>query len=225
MTEVFDIDKIKFGSDSLLPAIAQDALTSEVLMLAYMNAESLGLTLSTRKAHFYSRSRQKLWCKGETSGNYLHVKSVRYDCDADTILMKVAPAGPACHTGQTSCFFNSIELEGGTEPIGPGILGKLYKILEARKTEEAKNSYVTSLYSKGLEKILEKVAEEAGELDEAAREKESSEVVHELVDLWFHTLVLTAHKGIGIESIFKEFDRRFGTSGIDEKNSRKKISK
>ncbi|MBE9527829.1 MAG: bifunctional phosphoribosyl-AMP cyclohydrolase/phosphoribosyl-ATP diphosphatase HisIE [Proteobacteria bacterium] len=216
----FDIDKIKFDSHGLMPAIAQDSVTGEVLMLAYMNAESLGLTLSTRKAHFYSRSRQKLWCKGETSGNFLNVKSLRYDCDADTILMAVAPVGPACHTGTVSCFFNKIDIGEETEPVGPGIVGKLYKILEERKNEAPDNSYVASLYSKGLGKILEKVAEEAGELDEAARVKDDKETVHELVDLWFHTLVLTAKKGIGIEKIFAEFDRRFGTSGIDEKNSR-----
>ncbi len=220
MTEKFDIGRIKFGPDGLIPAIAQDSVTSEVLMLAYMNAESLELTLSTRKAHFYSRSREKLWCKGETSGNFLSVQSMRYDCDADTILMQVVPVGPACHTGEVSCFFNAIDLGDTTDPAGPGILGKLYRILEARKGEAADNSYVASLYSKGQSKILEKVAEEAGELDEAAREKDDKETVHELVDLWFHTLVLTAHKGIGIEKIFAEFDRRFGTSGIDEKKSR-----
>ncbi len=220
MTLEFDIDKIKFGPDSLVPAIAQDETTSEVLMLAYMNAEALGLTINTRRAHYYSRSRQKLWCKGETSGNFLNVRSIRYDCDADTILLQVTPEGPACHTGTVSCFFNSIELEGEKEPVGPGILGKLYKILEGRKTGNSDDSYVASLYSKGLEKILEKVTEEAGELEEAALEKNDHETVHELVDLWFHTLVLTAHKGIGIESIFAEFDRRFGTSGIEEKRSR-----
>jgi phosphoribosyl-ATP pyrophosphohydrolase/phosphoribosyl-AMP cyclohydrolase len=222
MTEAFDISIIKFGPDGLAPAIAQDSVTGEVLMLAYMNGESLGLTLSTKKAHFYSRSRSKLWCKGETSGNFLNVQSLSYDCDADTILMSVAPVGPACHTGTVSCFFNNIDLdgEGETAPVGPGIIGKLYKILEERKGEAPDNSYVASLYAKGLDKILEKVAEEAKELDEAARDKDDKEIVHELVDLWFHTLVLTAHKGIGAEKIFAEFDRRFGTSGIDEKKSR-----
>jgi len=149
------------------------------------------------------------------------VVSVRYDCDADTILVGVEPAGPACHTGERSCFYRSIvEGEGAGAPTGPGVLASLYDVLMERKKADPEKSYVASLYKKGREKILEKIEEESGELIEAAREKGRSDVVYEMADLWFHTLVLLANEGIEADEIFSELARRFGLSGIEEKKSR-----
>ncbi|MBI5970259.1 MAG: bifunctional phosphoribosyl-AMP cyclohydrolase/phosphoribosyl-ATP diphosphatase HisIE [Deltaproteobacteria bacterium] len=217
-----DISKIKFGVDGLIPAIAQDAETLEVLMLAYMNAEALTKTLSTGKAHFFSRSRKKLWLKGETSGNFLDVKSVYYDCDADALLLLTAPYGPACHTGEKSCFYSLLSGEKKTGSPGPLILRELSGVIESRKTASSERSYVASLFSKGLPKILDKIQEESGELIEAGREKTGKDVIHETVDLWFHTMVLLSQRGIKIVEVWKEFGRRFGASGIDEKNLRGK---
>ena len=217
-----NFSEIKFDGNGLVPSIAQDANTLEVLMMAYMNRESIEKTLSTGKAHFYSRSRQSLWLKGETSGNFLDVKSMRYDCDGDTILLLVEPKGPACHTGERSCFYRSV-LEGERPgPAGPRVLTILYDIIKERKNSPPEESYVASLYSRGLPKILAKIEEESGELIEAAREKGKEEVLYEFCDLWFHTMVLLANEGIEIEAVFKELGRRFGVSGITEKESRGK---
>ncbi|MDP2690591.1 MAG: bifunctional phosphoribosyl-AMP cyclohydrolase/phosphoribosyl-ATP diphosphatase HisIE [Deltaproteobacteria bacterium] len=209
--------------DGLVAAVIRDAGTGAVLMLAWMNEEALGLTLSTGKAHYYSRSRNKLWLKGETSGNIQEVRDVRYDCDADAILLTVEPKGPACHTGERTCFYRSLmeERERAPErPQGAEVIKELYNIVLERKKASPEKSYVASLYAKGLPKILEKVEEESGELIEAAREKGKADVVYEMSDLWFHTLVLLANEGIGIEEIFAELSRRFGLSGIEEKKSR-----
>lgn len=217
-----EIPEIKYNEKGLVPAIAQDLKTGEVLMLAWMNEEALALTLSTGKAHYFSRSRGKLWLKGETSGNIQQVRSVRYDCDGDTILLGVEPAGPACHTGERTCFYRSIMEKGGkTEALaGPEVLTALYEVLMERKKADPEKSYVASLYSKGPGKILEKIEEESGELVEAAKEKGRGDVIYEMADLWFHTLVLLASEGIATEELFGELARRFGLSGIEEKNSR-----
>lgn len=221
-----EIPVIKYNEKGLVPAIAQDSKTGEVLMMAWMNEEALSLTLSTGKAHYYSRSRNKLWLKGESSGNIQQVRSVRYDCDGDTILLGVEPMGPACHTGERTCFYRSIMEDGredGTEAgaaPGPEVLTALYAVLMGRKKADPEKSYVASLYAKGLPKILEKIEEESGELVEAAVEKGREDVVYEMADLWFHTLVLLANESIGVEKLFGELARRFGLSGIEEKNSR-----
>lgn len=217
-----NFSEIKFGPDGLVPSVAQDAATLEVLMMAYMNRESLEKTLSTGKAHFYSRSRQSLWLKGETSGNFLLVRSVRYDCDGDTILLLVEPKGPACHTGERSCFYRSLKEDERPAPTGPQVLKALYEIIKERKNSPPDKSYVASLYAKGLPKILAKIEEESGELVEAAREKGRDEVLYEFCDLWFHTLVLLSNEGLEIEAVFAELGRRFGVSGITEKESRGK---
>lgn len=226
-----DISKIKFNADGLVPAIAQDAETLEVLMLAYMNTEAVEKTLSTGKAHFFSRSRGALWLKGETSGNYLNVKSVYYDCDVDTLLLQVTPAGPACHTGERSCFYTRLSGEEKAVSPGPLILRELSRVIESRKAPDrgargqaasGERSYVASLFSKGLPKILDKIQEESGELIEAAQKKTDKDVIHEAVDLWFHTMVLMSQRGIKMDELWKEFGRRFGRSGIDEKDSRQK---
>ena len=216
------IPEIKYNEKGLVPAIAQDSKTGDVLMMAWMNEEALSLTLSTGKAHYYSRSRNKLWLKGETSGNIQLVRSVRYDCDADTILLGVEPMGPACHTGERTCFYRSIMEEDGkaTAPAGPEVLTALYGVLMERKKADPEKSYVASLYSKGLPKILDKIEEESGELVEAAAEKGRDDVVYEMADLWFHTLVLLANESIGVSELFTELARRFGLSGIEEKKSR-----
>lgn len=218
------IDGLKFDDRGLIPAIAQDAGTLEVLMMAYMNKESLDKTISTGKAHYYSRSRKKLWLKGETSGNFQEVNALFYDCDADTLLIMVNPLGPACHTGERTCFYRSMD---GNSAVVKGVSGKdvltnLEKVLQQRKSADPAKSYVAGLYSKGLAKILEKVKEESGELIEAATVKEKKDIVYELCDLWFHTMVLLTYKDIGVKDALAELARRFGTSGIEEKESRKK---
>lgn len=216
-----DLDGIKFNGEGLVPAIAQDANTGEVLMLAYMNKEALSLTLSTGRAHYWSRSRKSLWLKGDTSGNYQNVKSVLYDCDGDTILLEVEPLGPACHTGERTCFFRSLDGK-GAKLSGPRVLTELYSIIKERKKAAPDKSYVASLYAKGLPKILEKIGEESAELMEAAREKGKSDVVYEFCDLLFHSMVLLSNEGIEMDETYRELARRFGISGIEEKGSRGK---
>ncbi|OGP25588.1 MAG: hypothetical protein A2X99_04450 [Deltaproteobacteria bacterium GWB2_55_19] len=216
-----DLDNIKFNGDGLVPAIAQDANTGEVLMLAYMNKEALSLTLSTKRAHYWSRSRKSLWLKGDTSGNYQDVKSILYDCDGDTILLQVEPLGPACHTGERTCFYRSLDGK-LVRPTGPRVLTELYSIIKERKKALPDKSYVASLYAKGLPKILEKVAEESAELIEAAKEKGKDDIVYEFCDLLFHSMVLLSNEGIEMDEAYKELARRFGISGIEEKGTRGK---
>ena len=216
------ITDINFGECGLIPAIAQDINTSEVLMMAYMNREALEKTVWSGRAHYWSRSRQRLWLKGETSGNFQEVKSIYYDCDADALLLMVDPLGPACHTGEKTCFYRVLYGSEERPPKGPGVLKDLYGVLKERKEESPEKSYVASLYSKGIEKIIEKVGEESGEFIGAAREGDGKKIVHELADLWFHTMVLLSYKGIELEELFGEFSRRFGTSGIEEKLKRGK---
>lgn len=219
---MIDISIVKFNSLGLVPAVAQDANTLEVLMLAWMNREALELTLKERKAWYFSRSRNSLWLKGETSGNVQVVKSVHYDCDADAILMLVEPKGPACHTGERTCFYRRLDEGGAVKPQGARVVSELFKILEERKKAEPGKSYVASLYAKGLPKILAKIEEESAELIEAANVKGNDQVLYEFCDLFFHSLVLLAHKGIDINEAYAELARRFGISGIEEKESRGK---
>lgn len=217
-----DITGLKFDANGLIPAIAQDEATLEVLMMAYMNKEAVEKTFSTGRAHYFSRSRNKLWLKGETSGNFQEVKAVLYDCDADTLLLMVRPLGPACHTGERTCFYRRLDKGAPLKGGGEGVIAGLERILKDRKGADPSTSYTASLYSKGLSKILEKVKEESAELIEAAAVKEKKDIVYELCDLWFHTMVLLAHKDIDMKDVFAELSRRFGTSGIAEKESRKK---
>lgn len=215
-----EIGALKFNDKGLVPAIAQDVRTGEVLMMAWMNAEALEKTVQTGKAHYYSRSRNSLWLKGETSGNFQEVKSVRYDCDGDTLLLMVEPKGPACHTGEQTCFYRSLGAEAKARPAGPFVISELAKVLEERKKADPGSSYVASLYAKGLPRILAKIEEETYELVEAASEKDNGHVLYEFCDLLFHSMALLSHKGIAIDEVFTELGRRFGTSGIEEKNSR-----
>ncbi|MEK7803090.1 MAG: bifunctional phosphoribosyl-AMP cyclohydrolase/phosphoribosyl-ATP diphosphatase HisIE [Deltaproteobacteria bacterium] len=220
-TQAIDIKTMKFDEKGLIPAIAQDCVTGEVLMMAYMNRDAMERTLATGRAYYFSRSRNKLWLKGETSGNFQEVKAIYYDCDEDTILLKVNQIGVACHTGERSCFFRRLDA-GSPEPAGLAVLGGLFKTIEERKKASSEKSYVASLYAKGLDKILEKIEEESSELIEAARSSKREEIIHETADLLFHTLVLLGHKDISLQDILNELRRRSDVSGIEEKASRKK---
>lgn len=220
------LDSINWEKTPLIPAIVQEWGSEEVLMLAYMNEEALKLTLSTHVAHYYSRSRQKMWQKGESSGHLQHVKELYLDCDQDTILLKVVQdGGVACHTGRKSCFFQRVDMsETPSEVIKQienySISDKLYHIIQERKFADTKSSYVASLFSKGENAILKKVVEEAGELCFAIKDKNSDDIVYEAADLLFHSLVALGYADINPDLVKQELERRFGLSGIEEKNSR-----
>lgn len=219
---------IDWSKSELIPAIVQESSSGKVLMLAYMNKEAVELTCSTNLAHFYSRSRQKMWKKGESSGNLQHVKEIYLDCDLDTILLKVTQdGGCACHTGRESCFFNRVDItESPSEIIqnidSYSITDKLYHTLQERKLANPKDSYTASLFQKGDNAILKKVLEEAGEFCFALKDGNNKEIIYEAADLAFHTLLALAHKNINPDLIKQELEKRFGLSGIEEKNSREK---
>jgi len=209
------IEKFKFDEKGLIPAIVQDYRTGEVLMLAYMNKESMKKTLETGRTWFWSRSRQQYWCKGETSGNVQYVKEIKYDCDADTLLVLVEQVGVACHTGERSCFYRSLFKEEKLPTTAcpslaglPTILQELYKIIGQRKKDMPEGSYTTELFKEGLDKILAKIEEESDEVIDAAKNKENSEVVWETADLLYHLLVLLVDKGISLEEIAGELKKR-----------------
>jgi phosphoribosyl-ATP pyrophosphohydrolase/phosphoribosyl-AMP cyclohydrolase len=190
----------KFGADGLIPAIVQDTHTREVLTVAYMNKEALQLTLERHETHFWSRSRQKLWRKGETSGNSQKVMKVSLDCDNDAVLVEVEPLGPACHTGSYSCF--------NVEPALLGVLQELYAVIEERKEKRPEGSYTTYLFNNGLDKILKKVGEEATETIVAAKNTDSGRLVSETSDLIYHLLVLLVERGVTLEEISRELKGR-----------------
>lgn len=212
-----------FDERGLIPCIVQDAERGTVLMLAWMNAEALRLTRETGVVHFWSRSRQALWKKGETSGNTLALVELRVDCDRDTILVRARPAGPTCHTGATACFFHKDDGPDDDGVPAVTILEQLDRVLQARRdSSSGEKSYTKSLLDKGMPKILEKIAEEHGELAAELPAGPDDKVVHETADLLFHVMVgLTARK-IPIERVLAELSRRFGTSGHVEKAARKK---
>lgn len=229
------VKSIKFDEHGLVPVIAQDHLTNEVLMLAYANEEALRKTLSTGNAHYFSRSRQKLWLKGEESGHFQYVKRIFYDCDSDTILLKIEQIGVACHTGHRSCFFSEFrdntvidadskqhsDTEAGQVlPDNAGIIDAVYEVILQRKNNPPHKSYVHSLIVKGVDEINAKIIEEAGEVAEAAKMKQNTEIVYESADLIFHLLVLLGYKDISPREVYRELQRRFGVSGIEEKASR-----
>ena len=273
---------VNFNADGLIPAIAQDYVSGRILMMAWMNAESLQLTAQTQTAVYFSRSRAKLWHKGESSGHTQHVHDIRLDCDADVIVLSVTQAGGiACHTGRESCFYQRLDLSGQTpewqtidkvlkdpaeiyhsnaatqtipeineapslnavnsgtiqndsNPSAHSILQQLDQVLAERKQVDADSSYVASLYAKGLNKILEKVGEESTEsiiaakdfancdknTDKAQYDEARSELIYEVADVWFHTLIGLAWFDIESDAVLNELGRRFGLSGIDEKAAR-----
>lgn len=199
------LDEIKFDEKGLVVAVAQDYITNEVLMVAYMNKEALEITLQENKACYFSRSRQSLWRKGETSGHTQNLKGLYYDCDADAILMKVEQIGCACHTGAYSCFFNKVYEENITDQ---SILSKVYNQINNRKENPVEGSYTNYLFEKGLDKILKKVGEETSEVIIGAKNKNKDELIYELSDLIYHTLVLMVSEGVTIDDIKQELTKR-----------------
>ena len=221
------MERIDFEKNGgLVPVVVQDIDTNEVLMLAYMNKEALQKTLESGYAHYFSRSRNKLWKKGESSGHTQEVKEILVDCDNDTILLKVKQNGVACHTGRKSCFFTNLKTKEITidkeKEIEYNFVDKLYHTLLDRKNADPKTSYVASLFKKGENSILKKVVEEAGEFCFAVKDNDKKEIIYEAADLAFHTLVALAFKNIHPEAILEELKRREGISGIEEKKNRKK---
>ncbi|WP_169091116.1 bifunctional phosphoribosyl-AMP cyclohydrolase/phosphoribosyl-ATP diphosphatase HisIE [Paenibacillus sp. PL91] len=211
--------KIKWDDAGLVPAIVQDAQSKEVLMMAYMNKESLQLSVESGVTWFWSRSRNELWNKGATSGHTQRIVSMAYDCDGDTLLVKVEQKGPACHTGRYSCFFNSVEVSGNTEASSEaagassdrfGMLGQLESVIAERYAERPEGSYTTYLFDKGVDKILKKVGEEASEVIIAAKNQDNDELRSEVGDLIFHLMVLLRERGLPFDDVISEISSRHG---------------
>ncbi|MRI83999.1 MAG: bifunctional phosphoribosyl-AMP cyclohydrolase/phosphoribosyl-ATP pyrophosphatase [Nitratiruptor sp.] len=212
----------------LVPVIVQERGSGQVLMLAYMNEEALRKTLESGYAHYYSRSRQRLWKKGEKSGNYQKVHSIKLDCDNDAILLEVEQHGSACHTGRLSCFYKDLTTQSVTaQPIQDpdqlytDILDRLYHVIQERKEADPTKSWTAKLFHRGEDAILKKVIEEAGEVALAIKGKKQEEIVHEGADLLYHLLVALAWANISPELLYAELRRRFGRSGIEEKAQRR----
>ena len=197
--------ELKFDEKGLIPVIVQDHYTKEVLTLAYMNAETLALTIAEKRTVFWSRSRQKIWRKGETSGNTQQVVSITADCDGDALVVEVIKKGPACHTGAESCFFNSVYL---SDEFRQFSWQGLYELIRGRKTQPKEGSYTTYLFEKGIEKILKKVGEESTEVIIAGAKKDKEETIYEIADLAYHVLVLMVELGISVEDITREEEKR-----------------
>ena len=211
------IEELKFDEKGLIPAIVVDALSKEVLTVAYMNKESLEITMQEKRTCFWSRSRNELWRKGETSGNVQHVVSITADCDKDALVVKVEKEGPACHTGSESCFFNPLYIN---EEKSEFSLKGLYELLLARNEERPQGSYTTYLFEKGLDKILKKVGEEATEVIIAGKAEDRAETIYEIADLAYHLLVLMIQAGISLEDIHAELASRHV---IDKKVKQEKM--
>ena len=206
---------IKWDASGLVPAVVQDAATKEVLMVAYMNREALDLSLEKGEACFWSRSRQELWHKGATSGNTQRMVSLSYDCDGDTLLVQVIPQGPACHTGENSCFYRTVELQGvqGSPAVKNAserfaVLAELEEIIAERDRERPEGAYTTYLFEKGVDKILKKIGEEASETIIAAKNKDNAELRLEVSDLIYHLLVLLQERKLPIDEIMSELSLR-----------------
>ena len=213
------ISELKFDANGLIPAIVVDSVSKEVLMMAYMNEESLKITMKKNLACFYSRSRQEIWLKGDTSGNYQHVVSITADCDNDSLVVVVEPDGPACHLGTKSCFNYPVY---ENEQLKDFSLDMLVKLIEGRKTDKKEGSYTTYLFEKGLDKILKKVGEECTEVIIAAKDNDKKETIYEIADLTYHVLVLMIQQGITIEDIHRELASRHV---IDKKVKQEKMTK
>ncbi len=219
MVNVATADKLKFDGQGLLPAIIQDWLDGTVLMLGYMNQEAMAKTLATKRVHFWSRSRNTLWEKGETSGHTLHVKELFIDCDADTILVKAQPVGPTCHTGARACFFSRLDEQGQVPSMNAddaqgGILESILRTIRDRRCTPQPGSYTSKLFEGGHDKILKKVAEEAGEVLLASKGGKKEEIIYETADLFFHTLMVLGYHDLSLPDIYGELGRRFGKSGL-----------
>lgn len=197
--------ELKFDGQGLIPAIVQDHYTKQVLTLAYMNRESLAITIDERRTCFWSRSRQELWRKGETSGAVQHVVSITADCDGDALVVEVIKDGPACHTGEESCFFQPVYL---SEELKQFSYEGLYHLIRGRKTAPQEGSYTTYLFEKGLDKILKKVGEECTEVIIGACKEDKEETVYEIADLTYHVMVMMVQMGITVEDVTKELEKR-----------------
>ena len=202
---MLDINELKFDEKGLIPAIVVDAWTKKVLTLAYMNRESLEISLSKGLTCFYSRSRDELWLKGETSGNYQHIVSITADCDNDALVVVVEKDGPACHTGTDSCFTKEVYQSDEKHEF---TVNGLYELLEGRKNDMPEGSYTTYLFSKGTDKILKKIGEECTEVIIAGKADDKAETVYEIADLMYHTMVLMVNMGISVEDIQRELASR-----------------
>ena len=216
---MFDIETLKFDDRGLIPAIVVDAISGKVLTLAYMNRESLKISMEKGLTCFFSRSRQELWLKGETSGNYQHIVSITADCDRDALVVKVEKDGPACHKGTDSCFEDVIFESDERHEFS---LASLMKLIEGRKTEKKEGSYTTYLFEKGIDKILKKVGEECTEVIIAAKANDRAETIYELSDLVYHAMVLMIEQGITLEDIHRELASRHV---IDHKVKQEKMTK
>ncbi len=219
ITPNFSIDELKFDEKGLIPAIVVDAVSKKVLTLAYMNRESLGISLEKELTCFFSRSRQKLWLKGETSGNVQHIVSITADCDKDALVVMVEPEGPACHLGTESCFSAPF---GESEERHEFSFAGLMELIRGRKTEKKEGSYTTYLFEKGLDKILKKIGEECTEVIIAAKAEDRAETVYEISDLVYHVMVLMIEQGIDLSDIHRELASRHV---IDHKVKQEKMTK
>ena len=212
------IDELKFDSNGLIPAIVVDSVTKKVLTLAYMNKESLQISMEKELTCFYSRSRQELWLKGETSGNYQHIVSITADCDKDALVVLVDKDGPACHTGSDSCFTKPVFESDERHEFSAEIL---FDLIKGRKLEKKEGSYTTYLFEKGIDKILKKVGEECTEVIIAGKADDKKETVYEIADLYYHVMVMMIEMGISIEDVFNELSSRHV---IDKKVKQEKMT-
>ncbi|QKF58285.1 bifunctional phosphoribosyl-AMP cyclohydrolase/phosphoribosyl-ATP diphosphatase HisIE [Aliarcobacter lanthieri] len=221
--EIIDWKKM----NNLIPVITQDEKTNEVLMLGYMNQEALELTLKTKYAHYFSRSKNRIWKKGESSNHTQKVIDIFVDCDNDTILLKVIQEGVACHTGRKSCFFTKLDTKEIVQNVkintssSYGVIDTLYHTIQSRKNDDIEKSYTAKLLKGSQNSMLKKIVEEAGELCFAIKDDNENEAIYEAADITYHILVALASKNISPDRVKQELARRFGISGIEEKNSRK----
>ena len=213
---MLNIDELKFDANGLIPAIVVDAESRAVLTLAYMNRESLAISLAEERTCFWSRSRKELWRKGETSGNVQHIVNIKADCDRDALVVYVKKDGPACHLGTDSCLNDDVF---GAEPFS---MQALYSLIEGRKTEKKEGSYTTYLFEKGIDKILKKVGEESTEVIIAGKADDKKETIYEIADLAYHVLVLMVQMGISVEDVLAELASRHV---IDKKVKQEKMTK
>ena len=216
---MINIDQLKFDEKGLIPAIVVDADTKKVLTLAYMNRESLEISIAEKRTCFWSRSRKELWRKGETSGNVQHIVKITADCDMDALTVEVKKDGPACHTGEDSCFFNDVY---ENDEISAFSLDALLELIRGRKTEKKEGSYTTYLFEKGIDKILKKVGEECTEVIIAGKADDKAETIYEISDLVYHVMVLMVEMGISNEDILRELASRHV---IDHKVKQEKMTK
>ncbi len=224
MKQITKVDWEKI--DGLIPVITQDATTNEVLMLAFMNKEALELTINTSYAHYFSRSKQRIWKKGESSKHLQEVVDILIDCDNDTILLKVNQTGVACHTGRKSCFFTKLETNETISNVQIdttntyGIIDTLYHTIQEKKNDDPNKSYTAKLLQGNENSMLKKIVEESGEFTFAIKDNNTEEIIYEAADITYHILVALASKNISPDRVKQELARRFGISGIEEKNSR-----